>query len=71
MLGMRNVVEQRHQVGGRFASARLGAGDEVFAREDFRNRLLLNGRGVEVVHGIHAGQQVVVEIKFVERQRFS
>nr|GFC51041.1 hypothetical protein [Tanacetum cinerariifolium] len=47
VLGVRNLVEQRHQVGGRFAGAGLGAGNEVFARQDFGNRLLLNGRGVE------------------------
>ena len=69
MLGVRNLVEQGHEVGGRFAGAGLSAGDEVFAGQNLRNRLLLNGRGVEVVHGVHAGQQVVVEVEIVEGQR--
>ncbi|MEJ7665726.1 MAG: hypothetical protein WKG07_42515 [Hymenobacter sp.] len=56
------------QVGGGFAGAGLGAGNQVFAGEDFGDGLLLNGRGLLVVHGVHAGQQVVVEVKFVKRQ---
>ena len=68
VLGVRNLVEQRQQVGGGFAGAGLGAGNQVFAVEDFRDGLLLYGGGLLIIHGVDASQQVVVEVEFVKRQ---
>ena len=59
-------LEDRQHEGGRLAGARLGAREDVAAREHVRDGLGLDGRGLGVALGRHGAKELGREPEGVE-----
>ena len=57
-----DLIDDGQQKSGRFAGARLRAGDEVSFVQDDRNGLFLDGGGFLKADGVQSIEQVVIEL---------